>query len=153
MTGKFGPGGYSVSASPKGEGFVVAWSDGDFENALVMQPLGPDLRASEEATLLKALPPDENYSQVAVHGSEEGFWLVGKSQNLRSWDKKGGGLEVETMIETEAKVLPDFDLRVFTAREWEGERWVGFLDLSAPKAPLRILKVSPGCSYPWLKAK
>jgi hypothetical protein len=151
LASKFPAGGHSVSASPTKEGgFLVAWSRGEYENPTVVQKLGADLRASEEAVLIPAQTPYEGYPNLAIQSTTEGFWLVGKSQNLRKLEKVGELLEVETLIETKANVLPDFDLRVFTAREWKGERWVGFLDLSAPKFPLRILKVSPGCTYPWL---
>jgi hypothetical protein len=157
MEGKFPPGGYSVSASPRGEGFLVAWSGEGYPLATVVQSLGAGLRATEEAILIpsaKQVAPQayEGYRGLALQTTNEGFWLVGQYLYLKGLEYQGE-VSFTTLIETEAKTFDKFDLRVFTAREWEGERWVGFLDLSAPKSPLRILKVTPGCQYPWLTMK
>jgi hypothetical protein len=124
-----------------------------------VQPLGIDLKPSGNMVLVPSgfefpgipgLTPAyyEEYAWLTLQGTAEEFWLAGVEleSGLREVRVKGGQVQHRTVIDEGPKEY--FECRVLTSREWEQERWVGFVQVSSPDFPYRILRLKDGCTYP-----
>jgi hypothetical protein len=135
-----------------GGGFLAVLSGNCCTPSTIIQPLGVDLWPSADARAIEAtqVVPGvyESYRESTVVGSPEETWLYGMEAELgvREVHVKGGEVTKRTVIPRTEKT--SFLGRIPSAVQWQGERWLGYVDHHAETVPLRIVRAREDCTYP-----